>query len=274
MGATIVPDAASGPYPEGLGRALLALRESGGEHFDPPRFRYIEAMLERAARHGGTLASGLLVRAGAALETYQQGLLAAREGASQLVARRGEQFPHAATSLQQLLAAGKLAELQCLASNLRLRDRQRPLGELLERLQRQPRGAENSSAVGLEQLLRQQEQQALAATSLEGSDITPSHSAGVRDLQAAGGLRKSRAQRRTQELLTRALDGCPENSGPLNPEMLAIRSLEALRALSPSYLQQMINYLDTVFALEASRPASLGQGSGGKRGSGRRGSRT
>ncbi len=266
-------DVATGLSPEGLGDALLALRESGGEHFDPPRFRYIEAMLERAGRHGGTLAPGLLLRAGAALETYQQRLLAAREVATQVTASRGEQFPGAAASLQRLLAAGKLAELQCLAGNLRPRGRQRPLGELLERLQQQPRGAENSPALGLEQLLRQQEQQALAATSSEGADIVPAAGAGVRDLQAAGGLRKSQAQRRTRELLMQALDGCPENSGPLNPEMLAIRSLEALRALSPAYLQQMINYLDTVFALEASGPAPVGQGSGGKRRRGRRRSR-
>ncbi len=266
MSVTVMPGIAIGRSRGRLGNALVALRESGAHHFDPPRFRFIEAMLQRCGHHSEAVASTLLERAETALDTYQQQLQLARDEASRSVVTHGEKFPPSAARLQQLLADGKLLELQRLANSLRQRDRQRPLGEMLDRLGRRGEPASISPGDdGLDAMLLQQEQQALAATSVGAGEAAKPTGAAVRDLRAARWLRKYQAGRRTRELLADALQGCHEHGGPLNPEVLAIRSLQALHKLSPAYLQQMVGYIDTVFALQLAGPAA------GHRPDGRRG---
>ena len=42
----------------------------------------------------------------------------------------------------------------------------------------------------------------------------------------------------------------PEDSGPLNPQMLITESLSQLRDLSPGYLSRFVTYFDTLFWLQ------------------------
>ena len=44
----------------------------------------------------------------------------------------------------------------------------------------------------------------------------------------------------------------PQNPGPLNPQMLAIKSLSTMRELSPDYLNRFVSYVDTLLWLERS----------------------
>ena len=57
---------------------LAALRERGAQCFDPVRFRFIEALVRRAAVHGGDVRRILDVRLVTALEEYRVRLEAAR----------------------------------------------------------------------------------------------------------------------------------------------------------------------------------------------------
>ena len=59
-------------------------------------------------------------------------------------------------------------------------------------------------------------------------------------------LAKEHAIKRVSDAIANA----PENAGPLNPEKLAIRSLTAIRDLSPDYLNRFIAYMDTLLWLE------------------------
>ncbi|MBQ0758665.1 MAG: DUF2894 domain-containing protein, partial [Zhongshania sp.] len=59
-----------------------------------------------------------------------------------------------------------------------------------------------------------------------------------------------------------AIQQGPESPGPLNPQMLALKSLTAMRDLSPLYLNRYVNYLDALFWIdnatvrsEVSKPA-------------------
>jgi hypothetical protein len=255
MAATDLAGLAAGSSSERISNTLLALRESGAHHFDPPRFRFIEAMLHRSRRHSDPVASRLLERAESALRAYEQQLQAARGGVSRPVARHGELYPQSAAT-----------RLQRQANNLHQRKPNRRLGDLLDRLdQPEEPAAIYREANGLEHLLLQQEQQALAATVVGGDATAQPSGDAVRDLRAAHWLRKSRAGRRTREVLAEALQDCHENSGPLNPGMLAIRALEGLQELSPAYLQHMVSYTDTVFSLRDSGPGFARQSPAGRR---------
>ncbi len=275
MAAAVQPGTAAGASAEQLGSALLQLRDAGADNFDPPRFHFIEALLHRAGRHGGPVGSSLLHRAEAALLDYQQQFQLARHEVAQSLDTLCEQFPQSAASLQQWVDKGKLREFKRLALSLQRPNKHRPLGELLDRLQQRDEPAASSGkAVGLEKLLLQQEQEALAATIPAAGAMVPTNGNAFRELRAARWLRKTQAGRRTRELLAEAVQGCPENSGPLNPERLAMRSLEALRGLSPEYLQHMISYIETVFTLQATAARSEERGSAGRSNGVRRRSRS
>ena len=94
------------------------------------------------------------------------------------------------------------------------------------------------------------------------SDVLQSYSeaslSSVAKSQAeSGGLKSFRLYRdswlkqNAANILQQAIDSGPENPGPLNPEMLTIRSLIAMRDLSPEYTNRLISYIDTLLWLEA-----------------------
>ena len=62
--------------------SLAALRERGAQHFDPVRFRFIEALARRAAAHGGEVRCILDVRLAAALADYRDRFGATRPAAA------------------------------------------------------------------------------------------------------------------------------------------------------------------------------------------------
>ncbi len=250
---------------------LAALREAGAHQLDGPRFHFIEVMVRRACGHRGLVAESLLARAQAALDEYQRQLAAARQQAAQSLDSHCDLFPDAAASLQRLVAEGKFYQFQRLLDTLRQRKQRPSLAPLLDELQQRDDSAvQDGAATGLDLLLLQQEQQALAAIIPARSEVTMPAGAGLRELRAARYFRKSQARHSASRLLAEAVESGPQNSGPLNPELLAIRSLEALRGLSPEYVQRMVSYINTVLRLKSAAPQSLAERAGDKRAGARR----
>lgn len=70
------------------------------------------------------------------------------------------------------------------------------------------------------------------------------------NLRAVRRYRQLAAQHKTESMVNRALMARPENPGPLNPHMLAIKSLTHMRDLSLPYLNRFVSYLETVLWLE------------------------
>ncbi len=88
---------------------------------------------------------------------------------------------------------------------------------------------------------------------LEGDEVSvseqssPSH---LKELSAVRGFRESWLKRHFDKRVEQAIREGPENPGPLNPDMLLVKSLSAMRALSPNYLYRYIAWLDTLLWLE------------------------
>lgn len=53
-----------------------------------------------------------------------------------------------------------------------------------------------------------------------------------------------------EKQVAKALDGGPENAGPLNPHKLMLRSLDLMRTLSPDYLRHFWSQMDSLLWLE------------------------
>lgn len=71
-----------------------------------------------------------------------------------------------------------------------------------------------------------------------------------RELRALGLLRQNQWQRDIASRIARAIDSAPEDPGPLNPRMLAIRALTAMGERSPDYQRRFVAWLDTLVWLE------------------------
>ena len=70
------------------------------------------------------------------------------------------------------------------------------------------------------------------------------------ELRALGAL-KHRAWRRDVETrIELAIQSLPEDPGPLNPQMLFVRSITAMGERSPAYLRRLVTYLTTLVWLE------------------------
>lgn len=50
-----------------------------------------------------------------------------------------------------------------------------------------------------------------------------------------------------------ALEQKPENPGPLNPHMLAVKILNEIQAVSPAYLDRLVSYMDALNVLQHDR---------------------
>ncbi|WP_372796621.1 DUF2894 domain-containing protein [Litorivivens sp.] len=72
---------------------------------------------------------------------------------------------------------------------------------------------------------------------------------GLRAAQKFRHTQQRHAKRKTVEF---ALERRPENPGPLNPQMLAVKILSEIQAVSPAYLERYVSFMDALVTLEKS----------------------
>jgi len=224
---------------------LAALKALGGDHFDVVQFRFIESMTEKAGKRSEPVANIVANKAVAALTAYQSALERERQSVDTMIAEIGARHPAAVPELQALIDTHKFSAAKRLAAGLDRRTAKTPLAELLEGLESRLQTADETSPRGpMSANLREQENTLIAADSCE----TAAPPAG--ELSSAQYFRELRQQRAAQDRVSRALQEAPEDSGPLNPQKLVIRSMLAMRDLSPGYLARFVSYVDTLFWLE------------------------
>lgn len=88
------------------------------------------------------------------------------------------------------------------------------------------------------------------AAALKAQDQQLLQAGQPRELAAASGLREHSARRQANRVLAQALRDIPPNSGPLNPQRLAVDSMAVIAELSPRYLNRFVAYIDTLLWLE------------------------
>jgi hypothetical protein len=217
-----------------LQQDLTALREANAYRLDPARFRFIESLLERAAHARAPVQDILQNKANAALSAYCADQQSAAENTELKPAARYKS------------TVAKLLELR----------------QILD--QKQP--AFNSTASALERQLQEQENQSLAAAVYSVDALAEQDqkvaATGQKPLKASQKMQVFQQRRAIERRVEIAIQQGPESPGPLNPQMLALKSLTAMRDLSPLYLNRYVNYLDALFWIdnatvrsEVSKPA-------------------
>ena len=196
---------------------LEALKSTGKEALAPVQFHLIASLLDKAALQRESVSHQLAATAATRLAALQT--------------RLAQQAPTPAAKP----ATPATSPLQALTALLQ---------------QQKPQSTEKSRGLAFDEFLREQEQ----AVALSLSDILQTHDA--TDDNPFGELKSSRLFRQAQlqkfadDLVEQAIADAPQDPGPLNPQMLAIRALSFMRDLSPHYLNRFVSYIDSLFWLE------------------------
>lgn len=226
-------------------QATLAALQGQCPQFDPPRLRGVESLLERAQQQRPSVQAPLLRRAASMLADYRRDYEQFSEQPSRLAGVL-------ATHRQQLATrrSGAASALRALQAQL---NRDTP-----------DDAASDEASSPISSLLRQQEFSLLGASQSHAPDKATSEP--PKELRALRQLRSRQRHQDIEQRIDQAIQNAPQDPGPLNPQMLAIRSLTNMRERSPAYLKQFVGYLDTLLWLEAQLPGE----ESGKAGKGKR----
>jgi len=230
------------------GEYLIALLIEKGDHlFDPVRFRYIESMSQRALQQRASVSLILEQKLKQTISSYQENLSAAREQAQTVVNQNATQYPEASKQLKLLFQNCDFAGVNALADKLDRSRSRNLLSELIKQLLLESTDQDDKlSESSFSDLLQQQEKEltnGLHENELRSNSIK-------KELKSVRLFRESQEQLNSDKLVRQAIKEGPENPGPINPHMLAIRSLSTMQRLSPHYLKRFVSYIDTIFWLE------------------------
>lgn len=198
-----------------LERALADLKATGADCLDPPRFLFMESMLQRARNRSPAVTAAICHRAGKALVNYPS----AHSPGEKPPANTGTVTP--STALRGLSALLNQADSQSSATET------------------------NSLAAAM----RQQEQELLGEIDRGATEEAP-----VQELRSARGFRATLDRLGTERRLAEACAETHADPGPLNPQKLVTESLTHIGDLSPAYLNHFINYADTLLWLQSLAP--------------------
>lgn len=197
-----------------LGEQLHTLKAREAHLHNPVRFRFIEALHERAQGLPDKAAALVLAKAKSALKQYQ----------NELGKQANEQAPVNEPAIAQLQA-------------------------LTQALSNKESAAAVEQEDSLNRLLLQQEQEILAKSTLSsGLKGQPAHR--PQELKSLNGFRAAWEKHRAQRMAIAVNNEAPENPGPLNQHMLVISTLTKMQALSPAYFSRFVSYMGSMMWLQ------------------------
>ncbi len=70
------------------------------------------------------------------------------------------------------------------------------------------------------------------------------------ELKSVGRMRKTLSRLKVRQQVSQALAQPPEHAGPINSQMLVLRSLALMQDISPEYLHRFMSHVDALMTLE------------------------
>ena len=257
--------------PDVLRPTLAALTEGHADCFDPVRFRFIEALAQKALNQRPPVARAVEKKALQALSDYLGVYFPARERAASLMARVASETLGAEDEIGRLFNAGNFEGVERLAARLcgHENKKQGALAALTREMLQRRESGEFAPTPSFEDELRQQELDVMQSTggvTTGNADRAGTGQDGSDELSAMRYFRESLIQRNSERRVARAIQDGPENPGPLNSQALIIRSLSMMQDLSPGYAHRFVSYMDTLLWLEqVDRTAALAKSKGAGR---------
>jgi hypothetical protein len=239
-----------------LKEVIADLNSGWVNNSDPVRFDYIQSLYQRLSSHHNEANGELLDKIQISADRYMADLSEARCMAANTLERVSVDFPEQADAAKLMFDQCQFRQLEQLSNSLIKQQSAdanvEVLRELTKSINLQLGGvdsAEDNQAVSFDKVLYQQEQ---SARHVSNDSVSASSDGSGEQLvmQSMKHFRQSMKHFNIDKIIARAIDEGPENPGPLNPQMLAIRSLTQMRDLSPTYLRRFAGQIETLLWLE------------------------
>lgn len=217
--------------------------------FAPVNYRLIEALAQRQQTQ--TAASQQLIeqRLLTLIENYVADFEASQQQGKSTLENIQQQFPAATTEAEKLFKQADFKGLQQLLTTYQRQtsaanNNSNALKDITQRLL-EGHSSDEFQAEGFEQQLKQQEDESISSL----SPATASHNK-LGELKSIRSMRESWNKVNSPKVVDLSIKKGPENAGPLNQENLGLKSLAAMRELSPQYLNRFVTYTDTLLWLQ------------------------
>ena len=231
---------------------LDAMRENGANRFDPVRFRFLESMANQCEHQRKAVANALYKKLSKSLAEYEKAFAEAQQEATEVCQRLAKGDSDNADLVKRLFDAHQFKQIELLDKRLQRDQENGLLSELTQRIEQKRDGTlKRDEALLFDEVMRAQETDVLHNyannTNNQPPIATQANSSGLKSFHL---YRDSFLKQNAAKILQQAINSAPENAGPLNSEMLTIRSLVAMRDLSPEYSNRLMSYIDTLLWLE------------------------
>jgi hypothetical protein len=231
---------------------LNALISAHAGNFSPVRFAYISSLATRIESPDHKKNILLIEKFSKAIEQYEVDLAESRSKAKVMLTGIENDFPSHFEVSQEMFVECKFKQLEKLNVHLgqdKYRQDNPAVLSALKNSIKQPADKEPPSEAELsfEDLLKDQAQDVLGDNDTVAQDIG---SESIVELRSMKVFRESIKHENIDRIIDRAINQCPENPGPHNPHMLAIKSLTQMQKLSPHYLRRFASYIETLLWLE------------------------
>lgn len=239
---------------------LAALRERGADRHDPVRFRFIEALAQRASAQRGA--------ARRVLEEKLAGLLAAYDAApvtssveqiGQVEAVEAAGAPKAAEAAKPAVPVAVPREIAPAAPVITASAPRAAPPVQVASPAPAPRAGTGLLGALVHQLAERNAPALPAAPPVVDGRAAAAPRAAVAaalstaappELKALSYFRRTWSRLSTEQRLAQSAAKLPENAGPLNSQHLVHQSLVLMRDLSPGYLERFIAHVDALMWLD------------------------
>lgn len=235
---------------DSLGLQIARMVERGVDRFDPVRFSYIQSLVKRSSGKKESISRLIERKAHQALDEYLIRFEKSRRETADIVARTATEYPDSGDEIHRCFEQCQFKAVQRMAERLDRSRPQTPLATLTKRLM-SPCADNDKNPLTFDDQLRKQEDEIAQSVGNLLTDQWANQNTGNPELRSFHLFKKTWSKIHADNLLAQAVQDRPENPGPLNGQMLATRSLSAMRNLSPSYLDRFVSYFESLLWLEA-----------------------
>ena len=234
-----------------LGRRLAASVDRGADRFDPVRFHFISSLARRCIGKRPSVARRIEQKALMALDAYDRRYEKERREVGRLVDRISSEYPEAVGRVRELFENSDFKGARRLYLRLyRGRNQQALAGLTNDIMQGGALADVNETRLSLDERLRRQEEkilQSFCQAPVSGALGSDGLKAVPRSFHR---YKEVWAKQYANGLVNHSIENRPEDPGPLNGQMLAIRCLSTMRNLSPGYLNRFVSFVDTLLWLQ------------------------
>lgn len=237
-----------------LKKALDELNSGHVNNADPVRFEFIQSLYQGLSKPHNQSNIELIEKIQRSVEQYMSNLSDYRCESAKALESILADFPEQAATAQSLFDQYKFRQVESLLARL-IKGRAAEqnialLRQLTERVNQPVATADTEpSPVSFDRVLYQQERSARQAPG-DTLEITTDGRGEQLVMQSMKHFRESMKHFNIDKIISRAINEGLQNPGPLNPQLLAIKSLTQMRDLSPAYLRRFAGYIETMLWLE------------------------